>query len=87
MGVFDFDVIVGRVGVFVQNADLAGLREIVIDGFNGVTRFHGFIGNIFQNGCHGVAFLGVDDHFRAVAGAAHFGDAACRNIGKGCSGE
>ena len=70
MGVFNLDVVVGRVGVFIQNPHFAGLREIGVDGFNYVACLHRFVGNKFQNACHRVTFLREDNDFLTVAGVA-----------------
>ena len=53
-----------------------GIGEESVHRFDGVAGFHGFVGHKFQNACHGVAFLGEDDHFQTVPGVAHPGDAA-----------
>ena len=82
MGVFDINVVIGGVGVFVQDPHPAGLCEIAVDGFDYVAFFHGFVGNKFHNACHRVTFLGEDDDFLTVAGVAQSGNAAAGNVGK-----
>ena len=62
--------------MLVQNPHFAHFGEETVNRFDYVACFHGLSGNIFQNGSYRVTFLRVDGDFCAVAGAAHFGNAA-----------
>ena len=76
IGCFDLNIVICRVGVFVQNPDFTHISEETVNGFNYIAVFHGLSRHVFQNGCHRVAFLCIDNHLSTIAGALHFGNAA-----------
>ena len=67
---FNLDVVIGGMGMLVQNPHFAHVGEETVKRFDYVPCFHGFSGNKFQNGSYRVTFLGVDNNFLTVAGVA-----------------